>query len=352
MRKGLVINMRKHKEGNKYVLGVDGGGTKTQCALYDVEGNLYAITTFGPTNHEDYEDGLTGLEKQLFKILDQFLFENGVMKEEIVYSVFGMAGVDTKKQNEAISKIIRRYGLHHFQLCNDSYLGIMAGSGSGMGICAINGTGFSVTGMNLNGDMVQCGGLGYLTGDKGGGGYLFERAISSVYAYLYKKGPYTLMYEKIWKSFEIRESPEYIETIMDWMESRQPELIKIIDKIVYEAAKDKDPVAIRILEEIGEEYVINIMGVFDQLKLSSADQIKVILAGSQFTKAESLTSIRKIEEMLEEQLPEAEIMILKSPCVLGAISWALKKAGGKCDLHEKVMKEYENHSICVEEIVV
>jgi len=344
--------MRKQEEGNQYVLGVDGGGTKTQCALYDMEGNLYAITIFGPTNHEEYEDGLVGLEKQLFKILDQFITENGVMKEEIVYSVFGMAGVDTKKQNEVISEIIRKYGLDHFQLCNDAYLGIMAGSSSGKGICAINGTGFSVTGMNLNGDMVQCGGLGYLTGDKGGGGYIFERAISSVYSYLYKRGPYTLMYEKIWKSLEIREASEYIETIMNWMESRQPELIRIIDKIVYEAARDQDLIAIRILEEIGEEYVINIMGVFDQLGLSSDDNIKVVLAGSQFTKAEALTSIEKIEGMLKIHLPKAEIVILKNPCVLGAVSWALKKAGCKCNLHEKVMKEYENHSICVGEIVV
>ena len=36
----------------EFALGVDGGGTNTQCALFDLEGNLIDVLDWGPTNHE------------------------------------------------------------------------------------------------------------------------------------------------------------------------------------------------------------------------------------------------------------------------------------------------------------
>jgi N-acetylglucosamine kinase-like BadF-type ATPase len=61
---------------NKYVLGVDGGGTKTQCALFDIEGNRIVLVNWGATNHETLKGGFAELEEQLRALLGHILEKN------------------------------------------------------------------------------------------------------------------------------------------------------------------------------------------------------------------------------------------------------------------------------------
>ncbi len=313
----------------QYVLGVDGGGTKTQCALCDLNGEIIAMETFGPTNHEEFGEGFTDLKKELFGIFDSFIKKRGIEPDEIKASVFGMAGVDTREQKEKMESILKEYGFRKFYLCNDAFLGIMAGEGNGSGICAINGTGFCVAGMDEYGNQFQGGGLGYLTGDKGGGGYLFEKAVSSVYAQLFKNGRKTLLTEKIFKLLAMEEESQFIETIMIWRERKQSELIRKIDQLLYAAASEGDEISKKILVEVGEEYAATILGVVKQLQFSQNEKIPLILAGSQFTKGECAISIETLKEILIESSKKSEsaqfeISILKKPCVEGAVLWALK----------------------------
>src|SRR5579872_351685 len=41
---------KKEKDSAKYILGFDGGGTKTECLLADEEGKILARATTGPSN--------------------------------------------------------------------------------------------------------------------------------------------------------------------------------------------------------------------------------------------------------------------------------------------------------------
>ena len=338
--------MKENKSEKKYILGVDGGGTKTLCALYDLDGKKHIVQQYGPTNHEDFQNGFQELKQTLYKILDDVLKRGNLSVDQIVYSVFGMAGVDTKSQHRIISEMIREYGILQFSLLNDSYLGIMAGSKSSMGICAINGTGFCVTGLDLKGNAFQGGGIGQLTGDRGGGGYLFEQCIAHVYDALFKRGRATLMKEMLFTLLDIHEKTEFLEVIMNRMNQHQQELILNVNKLLYQAANEGDPVAVDILTDVGECYVKTIIGVTEQLHFETGKKIPLILAGSQFTKAESQISIDTIKAGLKEysytnNKPEFNISVLKYPCVIGAVSYALKQAGCKENLHGLVMREYD-----------
>ncbi len=338
--------MRNSIDIKKYVLGIDGGGTKTLCALYDLQGDMHIIKQYGPTNHEDFQEGFQECRRKLFDILDDLLNTGEIFREQIVYSVFGMAGVDTKKQHQKMSDIIRDYGLTQFSLLNDAYLGIMAGSTNNTGICAINGTGFCVTGLDPEGNAVQGGGIGPLTGDKGGGGYLFEQCVSHVYDSLYKHGCATLLKEKLFILLGITDASDFIERMMEQKELHQEDLILNVNKILYQAAKEGDTVAIDILSEVGECYAKTILGVTERLQFDHNKKIPLILAGSQFTKAESEISISTIKSKLENDFITVgaysyDLIRLEYPCVLGAVSFALKKAGCKENLHEKVMREYD-----------
>ena len=49
----------------KYILGVDGGGTKTHCVLYGIEDSDSYLFTFGTSNHESLRGGYKQLEKMI-----------------------------------------------------------------------------------------------------------------------------------------------------------------------------------------------------------------------------------------------------------------------------------------------
>lgn len=72
---------------SKYVLGVDGGGTKTHFALFDIKGNKINICTFGTTNHEMMRNGFDELEKKLDDIINFILVESNV-KKTILLNVY------------------------------------------------------------------------------------------------------------------------------------------------------------------------------------------------------------------------------------------------------------------------
>ena len=157
---------------NEYVIGVDIGGTKSHLALFDIEGNFIDMGLWGPLNHESLPGSFDQFKKEFSQFLTQVLSKNKISKKQIVYSALGVAGVDTKQQHAIVSEILKKIGLENFTLANDAYLGIPAGSKTGTGICAINGTGCTLAGINKKGKMLQIGGVGFLSADMGGGGYI------------------------------------------------------------------------------------------------------------------------------------------------------------------------------------
>ncbi len=331
-------------EKKEYVLGMDGGGTKTHCALYDLNGNLKDFMEVGATNHEGMPGGFAELKPILYDIFDNILKRNDIGKEQLKYCVFGMAGVDTRNQHHIISKIIEEYGIKDFVLCNDSYLGIKAGSSNGSGICLINGTGFSVTGIDPKGSMLQIGGVGSLTGDKGGGSYLIEKIIGTVYNSLYKGTEQTRMKDRMFEILGINDKEDYIETVTEQLESNRQEITGKINRMIYEVANENDQVALSILEEVGEEYARSIGGMIRELDFSSTSKVEVILAGSNFTKCANPTSINKLKNIVESHYKEYEmdIKILKEPCVIGAVLWALQQVNDSVNLRDSVIREYHD----------
>ena len=199
----------------KYVIGMDGGGTKTHCSVFDLDGNMIDLVNWGKTNHECLSGGYDELKLELGRLFTYILDKNGIGTENLGKCVFGLAGVDTKRQHELISDMIRGLGIRDFILCNDSYLGIKAGSEKGYGICAINGTAFSIGGIDSKGNMLQIGGLGDLSGgDFGGGEYLAGKAIAAAYNSLFKGDPKTLITDLLFDILEINSKFEFVEGVI------------------------------------------------------------------------------------------------------------------------------------------
>lgn len=330
----------------KFVLGLDGGATKTQCAIFDLDGNMIDMINWGPTNHEVLKDGFEGLEMELKQLLNKFLTKNNMSTGNLSKCVFGMAGVDTKDEHRIVSKILRDIGINDFILCNDAYLGIKSGIQTGYGICVINGTGCTVVGIDSAGNMLQIGGLGSLTGDAGGGGTLGETAIRSAYNYLYRGGRYTRLVDLLYDEIGTNSKYEFIEMLTRKIRDRSLNLSEL-NKIIFKAADDDDEVALEILKNTGRELGISVNSMIRELKFSLDEPLNVVLAGSVNVKGSNPALVESLKEVVFQSNPEMDInfSILTIPPVAGSIIWAISEASGDTRLFDKVALQFEKISI-------
>ncbi|MCX7709868.1 MAG: N-acetylglucosamine kinase [Clostridia bacterium] len=318
----------------RYVFGVDGGGTKTHCALFDIEGNEIDIIHWGPTSHEVLKGGFKELKSELALILNYILRKNNIEPNQIIKGVFGLAGVDTDEQHNIVSGMITELGFKDFILCNDAFLCVKAGSPEGYGVGIINGTGCCVAGIDSRGKMLQIGGLGHLTGDIGGGTGLGEYAVRAGYNYLFRCGEYTCIADLLFKELKIDSKYDLINNIHKKTANGE---IKISDlnRLVFEAANMGDDIAISILEKVGEELAASASGALKELEFGANRRIPIVLAGSINLKGSNPALVNKLKMSIASKNPDKEVdfIMLERPPVIGAAIWALESILSQREIH-------------------
>ena len=306
----------------QYVIGVDGGGTKTHYALFDLDGNLAGFHQGGPANHETYPNGYQGTRRELEQSFQVLFEQSGAAMNQIRYGCFGLAGIDVAPQQAALAAIIAEMGLERFRVMNDAFLGIKAVSDCGSGVCSIHGTGTCCAAIDPRGQRLQIGGTGYFFGDEGGSHYLGGMAFRKVYDQLFRCGPPTVMKEMLFELLGIGRAEELVETIY-----RQ----KCFDnwdrflKLPFYAANQGDPVALDLLRYTGWQAAQSVVGAIRRLDFAAADPLEMIMAGSVYVKGENPTLIEAFQREIGARVAQpVRFTLLQVPPVAGAVLWALE----------------------------
>ena len=141
---------------DKYILGVDGGGTRTTANIADLEGKVLAEYITGSSNYKSVgkETAKENINSAVFGAIGKLGERNSVGIES---SCFGIAGNDTEYDLGVYKKIIFNENLKVFldpsrtMICNDSRIGLEAGSTMENRIMVICGTGSNCFGINQEG---------------------------------------------------------------------------------------------------------------------------------------------------------------------------------------------------------
>jgi len=325
---------------SEYVIGIDIGGTKSHLALFDTDGNFVDLGHWGCLNHEGLEGSFDQFEKEFNQFVDQVLSKNKITMKQIAYSVLGVAGVDTKEQHVFVSDILRKHGFDKFTMANDAFLGIPAGSKTGTGICAINGTGCTLAGLNKKGSMLQIGGVGIISADMGGGGYISERLMSAVYCELFRKGEPTVMTSFLFEKLGIKNKYDYVEKVYEKIADGSFDIYKC-SPLVFEALKQNDNVAAGIMREIAASYANGISAMIEELTFPPDEELYIVLAGSVFVKGEHPLLVDSLKENISKDNPGLNITynLLNIPNVAGAVIWALNSLNNKGGYYDKVCEQ-------------
>lgn len=324
----------------KYVLGVDGGNTKTDFFLFQVDGTFVDFIRVGTCSHEALPDSFIGAKRELKKGIDFLLSKNGIKKEDLIFSVFGLAGCDIPMQHEKLVCAVKEIGLNDFIISNDSFLGIKAISESG--VCSICGTGTAAGGIGLDGKTLQVGGIGSICGDEAGGSWLARRAVKATFDAAYRFGKPSYIEKVVYDELGINDKYYLMEAISLKLFTKKVDLTRIT-KEVFNGANLGDEVCIELLKEMANNLARSAAGCCVSLNLG--DNPLVIMIGSVFVKGACPVLVNEFKRLVNLYTQkESRFVMLTVPPATGAIIWAIEEATKSYPteaVKERIIKEVQ-----------
>lgn len=315
----------------QYVIGVDGGNSKTDYFLFDTDGIFIDHIHTGTCSHERFSDAYASAYRVMNENIQLLVSRNHISMGQIAAGAFGLAGADIPSQKEQLRQVIERIGFTHYAMDNDSLLGVKAGSEKGYGICSINGSGMATGGISPTGQRLQIGGIGSeLAGDEAGGFFLGRRVLRAVYDNFYRMGPATEMTELVMNLLQIPSKECFMEYAVQGTLHRSLPNTELM-KIMFAAAEHGDLVALGIIDNTAKQLAYSTAGCIHNLDFDGYnDEIDVILAGSVWVKAETPLLLDKYKTyMASLTTHRCRYILLQVPPATGAVLWALELAHGQ-----------------------
>lgn len=308
-----------------YILGVDGGNTKTDYFVFDTLGNFIDFYRDGTCSHEGLKDSFDGSYRVMKKAIDYILDINDLKVSDIKWAVFGLAGCDTPYQKKRLEEVVEKIGFTNYKVVNDSFLGIKAMSP--YGVCSICGTGTSAGGIDIHDNSLQVGGIGSIVGDEAGGSWLARRAVRYTFDAMYRFGNPSKICDFIMNMLGVNDKFYLMEAIAEKMSSHDVDY-KAIDIEVFKLAEAGDAGCIAILKEMADNLARSASGCVVNLDLG--EEPLVIMAGSIWVKGESPVLINEFKEKMDFYTKKhCKVELLTVPPATGAVVWALALATDK-----------------------
>ena len=160
-----------------YFLGIDGGGTKTTCAVGD-ESQLLAEATAGPSNVVRVGEGKA--RESLQRCVRQACVAAGIVPEEVSRTCVGGAGAARPEIAEIVRRSLAEILPTPVDVVGDMQIALEAAFNTGPGVVVNAGTGSFAYGRDAQGRTARAGGWGFAIGDEGSAHWIGRAAVTAV----------------------------------------------------------------------------------------------------------------------------------------------------------------------------
>jgi len=160
-----------------YYLGIDGGGSKTTCAVGD-ESRLLVTVTAGPSNITRVGEGRA--RETLHKAIREACAAAGIDPQQVRRACFGVAGAGRDEVAGTVRKIGGEIIPGEIEVVGDMQIAMAAAFGAGPGIIVIAGTGSIAYGRDAQGRTARAGGWGFAISDEGSAHWIGRTAASTL----------------------------------------------------------------------------------------------------------------------------------------------------------------------------
>jgi N-acetylglucosamine kinase-like BadF-type ATPase len=246
-----------------FLLGVDGGATKTVAIVADEKGTLYGVGCSGSASHHFV--GRETAKLNVYTAVEEALRSADLNWNDIDGVCYGLSSVgDSPMDTEIVREFVSEITPVDFILVNDvinAYYAVCLGE---PGVVVVAGTGSIAYGRSGIYE-ARVGGWGQLIGDEGSAVYIARRALQEATRAYDGRREYTILVDRIPKALGFRNLEEVSFSIMT-MRLSLIELAKIAP-IVAEAAANGDRAAMEIIEDSGRELALLAVACLRKLKL-------------------------------------------------------------------------------------
>ena len=304
-----------------YLIGIDGGGTKTHCIITNLDGEKFYECYGSPSNFL-----IHGTQKVSHTILDLVKESARNLKintNEISAVFLGTAGAGRRSDAERLEndfKIIsekQNIYLKNFFVDSDARIALEAAFTGKPGSILIAGTGSIMFGKDRDGVIHRVGGFGRFIGDEGSGFCLGKKGLIAVAKSFDGRGKKTLLTDLVSEKFKIN-SPENLITEI----YKNNFDIASVAPVVLEAANQKDKIALKIIDEETNLLVEHIKAM--KLKIKEKTLMISFIGG-----VLSNTNIysKLFRKKVQLKFADVKIKLPEHDPVFGAILMAKEKLG-------------------------
>lgn len=308
-----------------YILGLDGGATRTRCILVTLPGEIIAVGVSGPSNYHNV--GIVGAKDALLEAARGACRGNKVVSNDCLLACAGLAGLDCsydmKLLNDSIGNlpIARRILIVH-----DSLIALYGATGGKSGVIVNGGTGSMAAGMDMTGRTVRVGGWGSIVGDEGSAYDIGRRAITAALWAFDGRGPKTVLEEKIKKLYNLASMDDVIHEV--YVEKMSVTEMASLAPLVTDGAKEGDKISQGILRIAGEELGRHAVAVIEKLGMQK-ESCQVALVGGVLNAGEFV--LHPMRDVIAQVAEKAFLVRPKFNATIGAALVALRNVGRELD---------------------
>lgn len=288
----------------KYVVGIDGGGTKTVAVITSADGRVAAKSAAGPVNPNVVEK--KEIHQTFFELMQDLKQQNNDAFEYLTSLFAGISGAGNDKAVQMLTDMLKGLVPEDtvVQVEPDAINALYSGTWGKPGIVQISGTGSITFGINADGRRDRVGGWGYLFGDEGSGYDMGKAGITAALKAFDGRTKETVLLEMICAHFRIDNPYNLIQKV--YASPSPKSEISPIAKLVFDAYRQHDTAAREIIKNTVKELGSSIRTLKAKL-YQPEEAVYAVLCGGVFRDKTILP------DMLEKELQDDRQLTMVNP---------------------------------------
>jgi N-acetylglucosamine kinase-like BadF-type ATPase len=308
----------------RFVIGMDGGGTKTAAIIADFRGNILAHHVAGASNFQ-----IIGVDKAvrvIYSLIRECCKSADASPDEVRSMTIGLTGAGRPSDQKRMADGLRHYAssrkikLKKVRIESDARIALEGAFKGGAGIILVAGTGSIAFGKDGEGNVHRVGGWGRILGDEGSGFFIGRYALAAVCRDLDGRSAPTLLTKMIAKKFSLKSPTDIIAAVY-----KNNFDIATVAPLVLEASQENDAIAQEIIQLASLELVEHVRSLVEKLRLRPEEEVRknISLSFIGGLIANETPLSRLLRRQIEDTLPHVDIVPPMAPPVYGAVVMAL-----------------------------
>lgn len=266
----------------KYIIGIDGGGTKTLGYISNDKGEIIYKHVVGASNYLSV--GETNTKLALKNLLESLCDKAEICLDKVAVLSLGMAGLARDNDKRVMRNILLDIGYKNEVIMNsDAFTSLVGALGNKRGIVTICGTGSISMGIDAEGRIVRAGGWGHIISDEGSGYHIGISCLKAIMKSYDNLEQFTLLSEEVLSFLKLKSETDIISYLYN--EEIKKKDIASIAPIAFRVAEVGDEVANRIVNEAVGSLIDITKKVIDKIYKDDT-KITVALDGGIFKNVE------------------------------------------------------------------